>query len=155
MRRLFFPSLHQDGTFLTGSVPLSTRGETSWIRVADRYRAKAGGVLVAVPLSAGGLTLPGYTDAVSGLGSLGRYDSWAFLVAGKVGELAGVVRIGCSQQGGVDAVLLREARPDIGASWYPPPPNAAHAFDNAPLPPAVQAVTRAALAAAPVWQPRF
>ncbi|NHQ92201.1 hypothetical protein [Janthinobacterium lividum] len=71
------------------------------------------------------------------------------------GELDGVVRVGCSLQGGVDTSLLREARPDIDASEYPPPPNAADAFDSAPLPSQVLAAAQAALAAAPVWQPRF
>ena len=71
------------------------------------------------------------------------------------GELDSVVRVGCSLQGGVDAALLREARPDIDASEYPPPPNATGAFDSAPLPSQVLAAAQAALAAAPVWQPRF
>lgn len=70
-------------------------------------------------------------------------------------ELQGVVRVGCSLQGRVDAALLREARPDIDAGEYPAAANTAGAFDNAPLPPQVLAASQAALAAAPVWQPRF
>ena len=212
----FFRSLQQDSAALAGSVPLATRGDTSWIKVPNRNQAQAGSIEFAAPVRAGGLTLLGYTDEVSDLGSLGLYYSWGFLVAGKVdavyrqllplihdarrmraddgayvrsdvrlpggpwqafasasgvaagrgkvervfliephGELDGVVRVGCSLQGGVDAALLREARPDIDAGEYPVAPNTAGAFDNAPLPPEVLAVTRAALAAAPVWQPRF
>lgn len=212
----FFRSLHQDSAALAGSVPLATRGDTSWIKVPNRYQTKGNSVLFAAPLRAGGLTLLGYTDEVSDLGSLGRYYSWGFLMAGKADavyrqllplihdarrmradgvayvrsdvrlpggpwqafasasgvaagrdkvervfliepheELQGVVRVGCSLQGGVDAALLREARPDIDASEYPAAPNAAGAFDSAPLPREVLAVTQAALAAAPVWRPRF
>ncbi|PHV15043.1 hypothetical protein GQ37_019750 [Janthinobacterium sp. BJB1] len=212
----FFRSLQQDGAALAGSVPLATRGDASWIKVPNRNQAQAGSIEFAAPVRAGGVTLLGYTDEVSDLGSLGRYYSWAFLVAGKVdavyrqlqplihdarrmraddgayvrsdvrlpggpwqafasasgvaagrdkvervfliephGELDGVVRVGCSLQGGVDAALLREARPDIDASEYPPPPNATGAFDSAPLPPGVLAAAQAAMAAAPVWQPRF
>ena len=212
----FFRSLQQDSAALAGSVPLATRGDTSWIRVPNRYQAKGNSVLFAAPLRAGGLTLLGYTDEASDLGGLGRYYSWGFLVAGKVDavygqlqplihdarrmraddgayvrsdvrlpggpwqafasasgvaagrdkvervfliepheELQGVVRVGCSLQGGVDGALLREARPDIDASEYPPPPNATGAFDSAPLPPQVLAAAQAALAAAPLWQPRF
>lgn len=212
----FFRSLHQDSVALASSVPLATRGDTSWIKVPNRYQAKGNSVLFAAPLRAGGLTVLGYTDEASDLGSLGRYYSWGFLMAGKADtvfrqllplihdarrmraddgayvrsdvrlpggpwqafasasgvaagrdkvervfliepheELEGVVRVGCSLQGGVDAALLREARPDIDASEYPAAPNATGAFDNAPLPPQVLAASQAALAAAPVWQPRF
>lgn len=196
----FFRSLHQDSVALASSVPLATRGDTSWIKVPNRYQAKGNSVLFAAPLRAGGLTVLGYTDEASDLGSLGRYYSWGFLMAGKADtvfrlllplihdarrmraddgayvrsdvrlpggpwqafasasgvaagrdkvervfliepheELEGVVRVGCSLQGGVDAALLREARPDIDASEYPAAPNATGAFDNAPLPPQVLA----------------
>lgn len=71
----FFRSLHQDGAALAGSVPLATRGESSWIQVPNRYQPKGNSLLFAAPLRAGGLTLLGYTDEVSDLGSLGRYYS--------------------------------------------------------------------------------
>ena len=70
-------------------------------------------------------------------------------------KLDNVVRVGCSLQGNVGADVLREIRPDIDASEYPALPNAANAYDSAPLPPEVLSAVKAALAAAPVWQPKF
>ncbi|KKO64486.1 hypothetical protein VM94_01863 [Janthinobacterium sp. KBS0711] len=69
----FFRSLHQDDAALAGSVPLATRGDASWIKVPNRNQAQAGSIQFATHLRAGGLTLLGYTDEVSDLGSLGRY----------------------------------------------------------------------------------